>query len=105
VTLLIAGDAHITRLNRKYLKRQGATDVMAFSMREGKRLHAPGEALGDVVISVDRARAQAGRFGNTFRKELALYAVHGVLHLTGFKDGSKQMEKLQERIADEFFKH
>lgn len=100
---MIAGDSYIRSLNQKYLKRRGPTDVLAFSMQEGTRLAGSGRILGDVIISVDRARAQAKRFKNTEKKELALYVVHGVLHLTGFKDGSKRMKRLQEKIVKEFF--
>ena len=100
VGLLIVGDDKIARLNRKYLGRIGPTDVLAFSMREGKKVSGSGENLGDVVISVDRAKEQAAEFKNSLKKELSLYVIHGVLHLAGHKDGSRKMEKLQAKILE-----
>ena len=73
-------------------------------MREGKRLKGERRIVGEVVVSADRARIQAGIYKSSLKRELALYVIHGVLHLTGFRDGSKKMERLQEKIANEFFK-
>ena len=101
---MIVGDAEIKRFNRRYLNRHRATDVLAFSMREGRKLAGSNMVLGDVMISQDRAKAQAVAFGNSTKKELALYVAHGILHLTGFKDGSKKMVTLQNQIVSEFFK-
>jgi len=98
---LIVGDSKIRTLNRKYLNRETATDVLAFSMQEGRRLRGCDKVLGDIVISVDRARVQAKIFKNTLKRELALYIIHGLLHLVGYKDGSKKMEKLQQKILSE----
>ena len=53
-----------------------------------KALHP--ELLGDVVISLPQARSQAGLLGHSFKKELAVLLVHGILHLLGFEDGSKK---------------
>lgn len=72
-------------------------------MREGKRLKNPGQILGDIVVSLDRARAQAKEFNTALKKELALYVIHGVLHLAGHRDGSKKMERLQQKILKGFF--
>ena len=53
-----------------------------------KALHP--ELLGDVVISLPQARFQAGLLGHSFKKELAVLLVHGILHLLGFEDESKK---------------
>jgi len=101
---LITGDSRIEKLNRRFLRRKGPTDVLAFNMREGKRLKNPRQILGDVVVSLDRARVQAKEFDTTLKKELALYVIHGVLHLAGHKDGSSKMEVQQQKILKEFFR-
>jgi len=98
---LIVGDPKIRMLNCKYLNKKTATDVLAFSMQEGRRLRSCDKVLGDVVVSVDRARVQAKIFKNTLKRELALYVIHGLLHLVGYKDGSRKMEKLQQKILSE----
>ena len=101
---MITGDSRIEKLNRRFLGRKGPTDVLAFNMREGKGLKNLGQILGDIVVSLDRARVQANEFGTTLKKELALYVIHGVLHLAGHKDGSRKMERLQQEILRKFFK-
>jgi len=80
VTVALVSDSRIRRLNRKFLGKRGGTDVLAF----------PGDPphLGDVVISVPRARGQARRAGHAPSVEIALLAAHGVLHLLGYDDRS-----------------
>jgi len=104
ISLLITGDVRIKALNYKYLNKRRPTDVLAFSFREGKPIKGSGKILGDVVISVDRARIQAKQFNNSLKKELALYVIHGLLHLAGYKDGSRRIEKTQKKLLKGFFK-
>lgn len=58
--------------------------------------------LGDIVISMDTARRQAGDFNSTLRNELKLYLIHGVLHLLGYDDetraGFREMSERQKRL-------
>ncbi|MDR7556167.1 MAG: rRNA maturation RNase YbeY [Armatimonadota bacterium] len=79
VEIALVDDATIARLHRRYLGRRGATDVLTFP-DDG----AP--VLGEIVISVDRARAQAAAVRHALRRELALLVIHGVLHLRGYDD-------------------
>lgn len=80
--VVLTDDTTIARLNRRFLRHRGPTDVITFPAdgAEGDRV------LGEVVISVDRARAQARRAGWPLRREVALLLAHGVLHLGGFDD-------------------
>ena len=77
-------------LHRQFLGRSGPTDVLTF-------------AHGEIFISVELARRQARRFGNTLTREIRLYVVHGLLHLHGFDDqtesGARRMSEMQERIV------
>jgi len=97
-------DARIKRLNRLYMSKDRPTDVMAFSMLEGKRLKGQDKFLGDIVISVDTAKRQAREFGTTKEYELKLYLIHGALHLLGYDDrtpgGFKKMKKRQEELFE-----
>lgn len=86
LSIVFATDKEIRRLNKIYLKRNTATDVLSFAMREGRRLAKDSCLLGDIVISVDRARAQAKVFGTSFEEEMRLYIIHGILHLLGYDD-------------------
>jgi probable rRNA maturation factor len=60
---------------------------------------------GDIVISIDRAKAQADEYGHSLRRELGFLFVHGVLHLMGYDhettDEEKEMRTLQEQILAE----
>lgn len=82
VEVALVGDRTMARLNRRFLGHRGPTDVLAFPGRGGAR----DPSLGEIVISVDRARLQARREGWPVRREVALLAVHGVLHLRGYDD-------------------
>lgn len=76
------GDHRMRRLNAQYRGRDVTTDVLAFAMREG-----PGPSsslLGDVVISVPQAMAQAAERGHSIQRELATLLIHGILHLLGY---------------------
>lgn len=69
-------DAAIRKYNRRFLKHDFATDVLAFPNDEG----------GDILISLDTAKRQAREGGYGAVQELALYALHGMLHLAGYDD-------------------
>jgi len=82
-SIAVVSDRAIRALNRRYLGRDRATDVLAFPQdaRDG-----PGKLLGDVVVSAERAAAQAPRYGQTVEGELEVLVIHGVLHLLGYDD-------------------
>jgi probable rRNA maturation factor len=81
-------DRTIRALNGVFLHHDFPTDVLAFpaGTRNGPTPEGIGRYMGDIVISVDRARAQARAVGHPVRTEVALLAVHGVLHLLGYND-------------------
>jgi len=78
---LIAGDAELRKLNREYRGQDHTTDVLSFPSRVG--LQACPACLGDIAISLPRARAQARAFGHTPEQEIEILMLHGVLHLLG----------------------
>ena len=69
---LITDDEELRGLNRQFLRKDYATDVLSF----------PGEP-GEIAISLDRAMAQAEEFGHSLDEELRILMVHGLLHLGG----------------------
>jgi probable rRNA maturation factor len=77
---LITTDAELRRLNREFRGKDQVTDVLSFP---GSRLPAAGPCLGDLAISLPRARAQAREFGHTVEREVQILMLHGVLHLLG----------------------
>jgi metalloprotein, YbeY/UPF0054 family len=97
--LVVMDDDEIARLNRRHLGRDRATDVLAFDdgeMEPGGRLR-----LGDVAISAETARRVSAERDMKFNHELAFYALHGLLHLLGMRDGSdEEREAMHRRQAD-----
>lgn len=78
IVIVITSDDHIQTLHRDFMQIDSPTDVMTFPYEN--------ENGGDIVISFDRAAAQAGEFGNTAAEEVAFLVAHGVLHLLGWDD-------------------
>ena len=94
ISVMLVGDREIRDLNRRFLSRDRSTDVISFRMWEGPFYKLHPEILGDVVVNVE----QAGRLRKDLRKELALYIVHGLLHLLGYVDDTRSNAgKMQER--------
>ncbi len=83
LTILLAGDQELHELNRKYLGIDEPTDVLSFPSGEEIDPDSEAEYLGDIIISVERARHQAEAGGHSLESELQLLIVHGVLHLLG----------------------
>jgi len=102
LSVYIIDDSEMRRLNHQYRRTDSPTDVLAFSMREGRQLRGEEGILGDVVISAQAAACQARRLKRKVSDEMNLYLVHGILHLVGFDDSRpkdrKKMEKLQDCI-------
>lgn len=82
--LFFVGNAEIKRLNRRWRGKNRPTDVLSFPLRGAKAWPGAGEELGDIVISIPTARADAAKYGRKYRDELTLLLVHGILHLLGF---------------------
>ncbi len=83
LSLAVAGDAQLKRLNRQFRGESHATDVLSFPSDQVD-MESDRRYLGDVIISLPRARAQAKAAGHPLQAELQLLAVHGILHLLGY---------------------
>ncbi len=96
VSVALVDDKTMAGLNRRYLGRRGPTDVLAFPFDQGPA----GKDLGEIVISVETARKVARRRKKSVKKEIYLYAVHGLLHLLGFdhKTPSEAKEMRKKEI-------
>ena len=102
ISILIVDDPQIEELNRKYLNRQGPTNVIAFAMREGEFPDLTPNLLGDVVISTDTAAREAQNSAMSMERRFNELLVHGILHLIGYdhetseKDARIMEEKCRE---------
>ena len=96
-TVCLLSDQAIRRFNRKFCGVDRPTDVLSFPAEERKN---GGRAyLGDILISVETARANARRYGLRLEEEIQVLALHGVLHLLGYdheRDHGK-MARLERR--------
>ena len=92
-TIVLSDDAHLRALNRQFLGIDAPTDVLSFpggdTDPDSEELY-----LGDVIISLSRAQAQATAGGHPVQDELQLLVVHGVLHLLGY-DHAEEDEKVK----------
>lgn len=104
-SVTLTDDEHIHALNKKYRGIDRATDVLSFAFRESDEPEVIGaefEILGDVIISLERAKIQAAEFGHSFLREVIFLEVHGLLHLLGYDhiadDERQEMETEQKFI-------
>jgi probable rRNA maturation factor len=100
VGILITGDTEIRQLNLQYRQIDSPTDVLSFN---GDYIDPDSgiNYLGDIIISVPRAKKQAITAGHTLAQELELIVIHGVLHLCGFDhDTNKHQQKMWSIQAD-----
>ena len=107
VSITLTDDEHIHALNKKFRGVDRPTDVLSFAFRESDEpeiLGADFEILGDVIISLERAKFQAEEFGHSFKREIIFLEVHGLLHLLGYDhmqdDERQEMETEQRFIMD-----
>ena len=89
VSVTLCDNEYIRKLNRKYRDKDSATDVLSFPLYDFSEECEPlleGEpvVLGDIVISLERAKEQAMELGNSFLHEVAFLTVHSMLHLLGY---------------------
>ena len=94
---LITGDAELRRLNREFRGRDYPTDVLSFPAT------LPG-SLGDLAISLGRARSQARAFAHSAEDELRILMLHGLLHLLGYdhETDSGRMARAEKRWRARF---
>lgn len=116
VVVTLVTNERIHELNRDYRGVDRPTDVLSFAMNEQGEgemeiFFDESEAdeipnmLGDIIISVQKAREQAEDYGHSFERELGFLAVHGFLHLLGYDHGTPEEEKemfsRQEKVLEQ----
>ncbi|MFO1443419.1 rRNA maturation RNase YbeY [Bacillus sp. Bva_UNVM-123] len=112
ISLTFVDNHKIREINKEYRNKDSATDVISFAMEEmgeGEMAIVGVEmprVLGDIIISVEKAKEQAEEYGHSFMRELGFLAVHGFLHLLGYDhmtpEDEKEMFSRQKDILDAF---
>ena len=109
VSVSFVDNESIHKLNLEYREKDKPTDVLSFPMwepediEEGTYEDCHAVMLGDIILSVEKARAQAEEYGHSIRRELAFLSVHSTLHLLGYdhevsEEDEKYMNTKQEEI-------
>ena len=106
--LIIVDNDYIHDLNKNYRNIDRETDVITFALEDEDTIVMPNEerVLGDIYISIDRAKEQANEFGHSLLRELSFLAVHGFYHLLGYDhmtpEDEKVMFKKQEEVLEAY---
>ena len=103
INLSFVDDMEITRLNRDYSGNDYATDVLSFNYLESG--DAIDGVIGEMAISLDTATRQAAEAGTPLNAEVALLALHGLLHISGYDHqdevGRERMQETQRALLNE----
>ena len=104
--VILTNNEYIHKLNKEYRNIDRETDVITFALEDDELFpEMENRVLGDIYISIDKARTQAEEYGHSFKRELCFLAVHGFLHLLGYdhmvEEEEKIMFNLQEEILNE----
>lgn len=107
----LTNNEKIKEINNEHRKINSATDVLSFPMYDkseiinlkiGKPCGIQEEILGDIIVSIEKAKEQAEEYGHSFKRELAYLVTHGMLHLLGYdhidKEEQEEMRKREEEI-------
>jgi len=97
LNFIFCSDDYLLKINREYLNHNSYTDIITFPTNE-----SPLVIAGDIFISVERVKENAVAFDVDFTNELRRVIIHGVLHLIGFKDKSKDQKKEMREKEDAY---
>ncbi len=106
VSLTFTDNARIRELNKQFREIDRETDVLSFPMgdEDGFEVNPETDALllGDIVISLEKAKAQSEEYGHSMKREVAFLIAHSLFHLLGYDhmtpDEEKEMFAKQEKV-------
>ncbi|MEE3328209.1 MAG: rRNA maturation RNase YbeY [Myxococcota bacterium] len=105
LSIALVDDREIRDLNQTWRNKNRATDVLSFSLIEGDDSDQRGTLMGDVVISVETAAAQARERHRGLNEEVTRLVIHGLLHIVGFDhendEEARNMRREQRRLWNE----
>ena len=106
-SVIIVDNNEIHKINKEYRNIDKETDVISFALEDDKTINdSPIRVLGDIYISIDKAKSQALEYNHSLKRELCFLMTHGFLHLLGYDHMTKEDENimfpLQEKILEEY---
>lgn len=103
--VIIVDNSYIHNLNKLYRNIDKPTDVITFALEDEKDIETNPRILGDIYISIDKAKEQAKEYEHSFKREICFLAVHGFYHLLGYDHQTEEEEKVmfarQEALLSE----
>lgn len=100
--IIIIDNPRIHEMNKEYRGVDRETDVITFALEDHKDIEFEDlRLLGDVYISIDKARSQAKDYGHSLKREISFLAIHGLLHLLGYDHMNPEDEKVMFGLQDE----
>lgn len=105
ISVTFVDDETIHELNKKHRNIDKSTDVLSFPMGENGKfdtnLDTGAKVLGDIIISIEHAFAQAEKYGHTLQREIGFLTVHSLLHLLGYDHENGGLEAVKMREKEE----
>jgi probable rRNA maturation factor len=105
ISLSFVDDENIKQLNKQYLGKDKATNVLSFSLLEGEYGNINPQILGDIIVSVETAQRDALYGKLTIDQEIDFLIIHGILHLLGYNHENtteKETKKMRQKEKDLF---
>ncbi len=100
--IILVNNERIHEINKEYRNVDRPTDVISFALEDNSEIKLEGNrVLGDIYISIDKAREQAKEYGHSLLRELSFLAVHGFLHLLGYDHMKKEEEEVMFELQEE----
>jgi probable rRNA maturation factor len=95
INYIFCDDEYLHKINVDYLNHDDLTDIISFDYSVGNELH------GDIFVSVERVRENAGDFDVSFDEEMKRVMAHGILHYVGYKDKSDEDSQIMRNKENE----
>jgi len=100
LTYIFCNDDYLLEINKEFLNHNTLTDIITFDMSED-----PETLEGEIYVSIDRVKENAGKFEASYNQELHRVIFHGVLHLCGFKDKKTEDKEIMRKQEDMCLAH
>ena len=94
---ILCSDPYLLEINRQFLHHDFYTDIITFDLADKDQ-----PTQGEIYISVDRVRDNAGTFGSTITQELHRVIFHGALHLCGYGDKTQKEEQEMRKMEEKY---
>ncbi|NLP36508.1 MAG: rRNA maturation RNase YbeY [Firmicutes bacterium] len=101
ISLTFCDNEQIRVLNKTWRQKDEPTDVLSFPLWQEEEINTPLPLLGDIIISLERAKEQAQEYGHSVEREILYLYTHGLLHLLGYDHINEQERQKMRRCEEE----